>query len=143
MKKPIFYYLAGVLSTIAVPLALWGILYSTAGGGSDYNVISTSSSPDGKYVVTIYSSIGGGAAGWSSIRATVNPVSEPFSIEREKSDGRYMVFDVSYGDEVEAKWETNRNLLITYRNVNGDSGITIYKKPKDWDGEVKIKYNEK
>jgi hypothetical protein len=57
MRKPILYYLAGVLSAIAVPLALWGILYSAV-GGSDYDVISTSTSPDKKYVATVYSSMG-------------------------------------------------------------------------------------
>jgi hypothetical protein len=141
MRKPILYYLAGVLSAIAVPLALWGILYSAV-GGSDYDVISTSTSPDKKYVATVYSSMGGGAAGWCSIRATVNPTTEPFSIEREKNEGKYVVFNVNCGSEVEAQWETNKNLLITYKNLNNDFGITVYKKPIDWYREVKIRYIE-
>ncbi|MEA2205213.1 MAG: hypothetical protein QOE77_1989 [Blastocatellia bacterium] len=148
MRKPIFYYLAGVLSVIAVLVVLWafGLILAKAfdfgGGGSDYIVTETSPSPDGKYVATIYNVAGGGAAGWCSRRATVNPSSEPFTIEREKREGKYLVFDVSCGTEVNAKWEGDRSLLITYKNLNKDFGITVYKKPSDWDRNVAIKYIE-
>ncbi len=141
MKKPIFYYFAGVLSAIAVPLALWGILYSAV-GGSDYDIISTSTSPDEKHVATVYSSMGGGAAGWCNLRVTVNPATEPFSIEREKNEGKYVVFHVSCGSEVVVRWETNENLLVRYKNLNKDFGITVYKTPGDWDKEIKIRYIE-
>ena len=148
MRRPIIYYFAGVLTVV---LVLGGCracglnlnnLFRFTGGGSDYHVIDTSPSPDGKFVATIYSASGGGAAGWCSIRATVNPASEPFSIEREQTEGKYVVFNVSCGSEVKTKWETDRTLVVTYKNLNKDFGISVYKKPTDWDRGVSIKYVE-
>ncbi len=149
MRKPIFYYLAGILTVVAPIVLLWGLnlmlenALGFGGGGSNYDVKSTSLSPDGKFVATVYSAMGGGAAGWCSIRVTVNPQSEPFSVEREKTEGKYVVSTVSCGSQVETEWEGERNLLIAYTVPGGDSGISIYKKPVDWDGTVKIRYVEK
>ena len=145
MRKPAFYYLAGVLTVIAPILLLWGfgLWLKSAIGESDYDVISTSPSPDEKFVATIYSVMGGGAAGWCNIRVTVNPQNEPFSIEREKTEGKYVVSTISCGSQVEAKWEEGRNLTIIYTMPSADSGISIYKKPVDWDRTVKIGYVEK
>lgn len=149
MRKPIFYYIAGILSAIAVLVMLWGFglilenAFDFGGGGSDYNVMSTSRSPDGKYVATVYTGMGGGAAGWCSIRVTVNPVNEPFSIEREKKEGKYVVFNISCNSDVEAKWEGDKNLLVSFKVPSGESGFSVYRKPVDWNGEIKIRYLEK
>lgn len=148
--KSFLYFLAGAFTVIAIiavyvfgQLGLLSSMFLLVGsGGSEYRVIGSSSSPDGKYVATVYSKMGGGAAGWCSIRVTVNPENQPFSIEREKQYGKYVVSDVSCGSEVEARWEGDRSLLITYKGPSGESGISVYKKPVDWDREVKIRYVE-
>jgi len=148
MRRPIIYYFAGVLTVVLVLGVLWGFglifnnILDFGGGGSDYHVNDTSSSPDRKYVATIYGVSGGGAAGWCGIRVTVNPASEPFSIEREKTEGKYVVFNASCSTEVKTKWETDRTLVVTYKSLNKDFGISVYKKPTDWDREVSIKYVE-
>lgn len=149
MRNPIFYYLAGVLSAIAVLVTLWGfgLILENAldfgSGGSDYNVISTAPSPDGKYVATVYTGMGGGAAGWCSIRITVNPANEPFSIEREKKEGKYVVFSINCNSEVEAKWEGDNSLLVSFKGPRSESGFSVYRTPVDWNREVKIRYLEK
>ncbi|HEU0185732.1 MAG TPA: hypothetical protein VFS27_10495 [Blastocatellia bacterium] len=149
MSKPIFYYIAGILSVTAVLAMLWGfglILengFDVGGGDGDYNVINTSPSPDGKYVATVYTGMGGGAAGWCYIRVTLNPVNEPFSIEREKKEGKYMVFNISCNSEVETEWEGDKNLLVSFKVPSSESGFSVYRKPIDWDREIKIRYLEK
>jgi hypothetical protein len=149
MRKSIFYFVAGGSSVIAVLAMLWGYgliledALNFGGEGGDYNVINTSPSPDGKYVATVYTGMGGGAAGWCYIRVTVNPATEPFSIEREKKDGKYMVFNIDCNSEVETKWEDAKNLLVYFKVLSSDSGFSVYRKPVDWDREIKIRYLEK
>jgi hypothetical protein len=149
MKKPIFYYTAGILSVIAVLVTLWGYgqmlqnALDLGVGGSEYNVLNTSNSPDGKYVATVYTRMGGGAAGWCDIRVTVNPVNEPFGIEREEKEGKYVVFNISCNSEVEVKWEGAKNLLVSFKVPSSESGFSVYRKPVDWDREIKIRYLEK
>jgi len=149
MRKPIFYFVTGALSVIAVFAMLWsfGLIFENAldlgGGDGDYNVINTSPSPDGKYVATVYTGMGGGAAGWCYIRVTVNPVNEPFSIEREKKEGKYMVFNISCSSEVETKWGGDKNLLVSFKVPSSESGFSMYRFPADWNREIKIRYMEK
>jgi hypothetical protein len=149
MKKPVLYYIAGILSVIAVLVTLWGfgLIFENAldfgGGGSEYNVINTSHSPDGKYVANVYTRMGGGAAGWCDIRVTVNPANESFSIEREKTEGKYVVFNINCNSDVEVKWEGDKNLLVSFKGPSSESGFSVYRKPVGWDREIKIRYLEK
>jgi hypothetical protein len=148
MKKPIFYYIAGILSVIVVLVMLWGFglifedTFYFGDGGSDYNVKSTSHSPDNKYVATVYTGMGGGAAGWCNTRVTVNPANEPFSIEREKEDGKYVVFSISCNSDVETEWEGAQNLLVSFKGPSDESGFSVYRKPVGWNREIKIRYLE-
>ena len=129
MKKPIFYFIAGILSVIAVLVTFWGygriFELDLGGGASEYNVLNTSHSPDGKYVATVYTRMGGGAAGWCDIRVTVNPVNEPFSIEREKKEGKYVVFNISCNSDVEVKWEDAENLLEVISKVEKIANLGV------------------
>jgi hypothetical protein len=149
MKKPVLYYIAGVLSLIVVLITLWGfgLIFENAldvgRGGSEYNIINTSQSPDGKYVATVYTRMGGGAAGWCDLRVTVNSVNEPFSIKREKEEGKYVIFNISCNSDVEVKWEGDKNLLVSFKGPSSESGFSVYRKPVDWDREIKIRYLEK
>ncbi len=77
---------------------------------SEYNIISSTPSPDGKNVAIVYAGWGGGAAGWTFLRATIVPASEQFNSEQNYD----YVFDVKGGKDVEIIWEGNDNLLITY-----------------------------
>jgi hypothetical protein len=147
MKKPIFYFIAGILSVIAVLVTLWGygkiFELDLGGGDSEYNVLNTSHSTDSKYVATVYTRMGGGAAGWCDIRVTVNPVNEPFSAERERKEGKYVVFNISCNSEVEVKWEGAENLLVSFKVPSSESGFSMYRKPVTWDRKIKIRYLEK
>src|SRR5882672_11442300 len=97
--------------------------------------INTSPSPDGKYVATVYTGMGGGAAGWRYIRGTVNPANEPFSIDSEKKDGKHMVFNIDCSSGVEVKWEDSQKLLVSFKVPSGESGFSVYRKPVDWTRE--------
>src|SRR5262245_13174760 len=147
MKKPIFYYIAGILSVAAVVVTLWGFgrifELDLGGGDSEYNVLNTSHSPESKYVATVYTRMGGGAAGGCDIRVTVNAVSETFSTEREKKEGQYMVFNISCNSDVEVKWEGAENLLVSFKVPSSESGFSMYRKPVAWDRKIKIRYLEK
>jgi hypothetical protein len=87
--------------------------------------------------------MGGGAAGWCVIRVTVNPVNESFSIEREKKEGKYVVFNISCDRDVEAKWEDDNNLLVSFKGPSSESGFSVYRRPVGRDREIKIRYLEK
>jgi hypothetical protein len=147
MRKPIFYYLAGVLTVVAVPAILWGMgrilagsVIDFGGGGSDVvTVLNTVPAPDGEYVATTYSAMGGGAAGWCFKRVTVNKKAEPFSWDKEKERGGYS-FDVSCISDIELKWEGNRKLVVAYTGSDNDAGISISQRPISEDRAVRIKY---
>ena len=144
MKKPVFYYSAGVLSVAILLAILWGFgfLLESAfdmGGGDEERVVSSLSSPDGEYVATTYVAMGGGAAGWCYKRVSINKKSEPFSLEKERERGGYS-FDVSCGSELEVKWESNRELLVSYTGSENEAGISIYQRPVSQDRAVRIKY---
>jgi hypothetical protein len=149
MKKPIFYYVVGILSAIAILVTPWGLglvienIVDFGGGAGEYTVLNTSHSPDGKYVATVYTGMGGGAAGWCVIRVTVNPINEPFSIEREKKEGKYVVFNIGCNSDVEVKWEDAKNLLVSFKGPSSESGFSVYRKPVDRERVIKIRYLEK
>jgi hypothetical protein len=56
----------------------------------------------------------------------VNPINEPFSIEREKKEGKYMVFNISCNSEVETKWESDKTLLVSLKVPSSESGFSVY-----------------
>ena len=145
MRKPIVYYLAGVLTVLAVLAVLWGVglmfqnIFDCGGGGETVTVLDNVPSPDGEYVATTYSAMGGGAAGWCFKRVTINKKLAPFSWDKEKERGGYS-FDVSCHSNIELRWDSNRELVIAYTGSDNQTGISISQVPRSEDGAVKIKY---
>ncbi len=142
--------MAGVVS-VMLPLALlmgFGLLADTVfertlgSAGSDITVDNNVSSPDGEYVATTYTGMGGGAAGWCFRRVTVNKKDAPFSWENEKQRGGYS-FNVSCGSEIEMIWEEPRKILVTYTGSDDWAGISVYQRSMSNDREVKIRYQPK
>ncbi len=143
-KNPIFKYVAlGIGVAVLLGIAwLFGnlALNLSSGGSGDYDIISTTPSPDGKYVAIVYSGSGGGAAGWTFLRATVNPADEPFNPEKSAN----FVFDIKGSEEIETKWEGNSNLLIiyTYKPENTNTYFKVSKETLSTNTGVKIRYIE-
>lgn len=138
-----FVFRGGVAFILLLPLILL-VLVAYAlrdmGGGGEYNVISSTYSPDGKYVVIVYSGSGGGAAGWTFFRATVNSADEPFDPENDK-----YILDIKGGSEIQPVWEGSNNLVITYTYKPGKTNtyFRISKETISRHTGVKIRYVEK
>ena len=116
MRRPYFYFIAGagtvVLTIGAFFLAIFllnlALEDAFAGNeGSTTTVIATTPSPDQKHIATVYSNMGGGAAGWCSMKVNVRKSEEQFSSPGD-------VFSASCGTEVQAQWESNETLRILY-----------------------------
>ncbi len=140
MKKPYFYFIAGVGSVVAAIgafLVLIFILNLALGsmfagdGGSTTSFITTTPSPNQKHIATIYSSMGGGAAGWCYIGVNIRKSEEQFSSNEN-------VFSSSCGTKTDAEWQGDGILRISY---SSDSEIlSLRQKGLSADKTVKIIY---
>jgi hypothetical protein len=146
MRKPIVYYLAGALTVILILAVLWGfglILQNAfdfgGGGGETVTVLNTVPAPDGEYVATTYSAMGGGAAGWCFKRVTVNNKLAPFDWNKEKQRGGFS-FDVSCHSDIDLNWDGNRELVVAYTGSDSQGWISVSHRPTSEDGAVRIKY---
>lgn len=133
MEKPILQYteiadtkvskyfkVGTILFFILLPFAFlvlvsWALSGISGDGSGEYNIISSTPSPDGKNIAIVYAGSGGGAAGWSFCHATIVAASEQFNPEQHND----YIFDIKGGRNVEAIWEGNDNLLITYTYKSG------------------------
>lgn len=77
----------------------------------EIHVMSESVSPDGQYVVTVFSCAGGGAAGYTYTNVSLRPVSEPFN-QREFLLGEHLWHSFT---NISATWENESNLTVAYR----------------------------
>lgn len=145
LRKPSFYYFAGVLTVICVLVALYGfnllLEFTFDSGNGEYNIISSTPSPDGKNIAIIYAGWGGGAAGWSFCRATIVPANEQFNPEQNYD----YVFDVKGGRDVKTIWEGNNNLLITYvyKPEKTNSYLRVSKEIYSRHTGINVRYIEK
>ena len=93
---------------------------------SNWKVMNTLPSPNGEYVATIYSVMGGGAAGWCEQRVAVNSKKAPFNLERTNKGADYC-FSASCGSKVEMVWEPDNSALrITY--TVDEAGVSTYQR---------------
>jgi hypothetical protein len=111
--------------------------FSNSGGG-EYNIVSSTPSPDGKNVAVIYAGMGGGAAGWTFLRATIVPASEQLNPEQHQD----YVFDIKGGGNIEPQWADNEHLLITY-TVRANSYLRVSRQNYSRNTGVNIRYVEK
>lgn len=133
-----------------LPIALAGpIIFALAmallaGCGNDdwkttdeVEILSESKSPDGKYIVTVFSCSGGGAAGYTYTNVNLREASETLD-QRDFLLGKHLWNSFA---GISADWKDSETLEVTYRWASDDpdyktqNGQTVPKK-----GKVEINY---
>lgn len=130
------------LMTGAIILAL--VMTLLAGcGNNDWKTsdkvetLSESKSPDGKYIVTVFSCSGGGAAGYAYTNVNLREASEKLD-QRDFLLGEHLWNSFS---DITVNWQDSENLEVSYRwtsdhsDYKSKNGRTVPEK-----GKVKISY---
>jgi len=115
----------------AIPFALGMILVGVGSSAHTLSVLQEVLSPDGKYVATSYSDMGGGAAGWCTAEVNVRPV----GTELPPND---TVFAAHCGTKVNLAWNSASELSLEFSPDDIDFGVMHSSTTKD--GQVRI-YN--
>ena len=103
----------------------------------EVEILSETKSPDGKYIVTVFSCSGGGAAGYAYTNVNLRKVSETLD-QRDFLLGEHLWNSFS---DIKVKWRDSSNLEVTYQWTSDDpdykakNGRTVPKM-----GNVKISY---
>lgn len=143
MKKYYWYFIGG-LATVFIPVgvmfliilifaaALGGVL--TSDNKSHITVLAENTSPNQKYIVTTFSSMGGGAAGWCSAKVSIRRSEQDFNQDES-------VFSSHCGTKISTDWENDGRLRISYSTDEEMIGMN----QKGWnpDKTVKIIYKGK
>ena len=141
MKKPVYYFSYGVLAFIALYVSLWSMekflewTFDFEGDGPQVDIISTSISPNKEYKATLYSDMGGGAAGWCSIKVSLLKNTERFERYKETA------FATRCNIDVNMVWKDNKNLHISY--TLDKEGMSLYQTFLSSDKAVNISYSAK
>ena len=128
------------LAVIGAITILVGAVFAIMGGGSDYKIERSLPSPDGSRIATLYTGMGGGAAGWCSQVISVNTGSDPFSLETEKKSGAYQVFRANCTAKVAFRWLSDSVLHIEFSAADQGDSLSLYMRPTDQSGQVTVKY---
>ncbi|MCH1502381.1 MAG: DUF5412 domain-containing protein [Verrucomicrobiales bacterium] len=109
---------------VNLPSALiWPVIFALAmillaGCGNDawkttdeVEIVSESKSPDGKYIVTVFSCSGGGAAGYAYTNLNLREASETLD-QRDFLLGEHLWNSFS---DITVNWRDSVNLEVTYR----------------------------
>lgn len=141
MKKPYFYFIAGV-ATILLPVGVFILFIWVLGSAVEktfsnndrkdniYN-LSTSNSPNQNFISTTFSNSGGGAAGWCGQKVNIRKRDEVFD------SGEY-VFSTNCGTKILTNWEDNNTIRISFSP--NDKYLSLYQKGWNKDKTVKILY---
>lgn len=103
----------------------------------EVEILSESRSPDGKYIVTVFSCSGGGAAGYAYTNVNLREASETLD-QRDFLLGEHLWNSFS---DITVNWRDSANLEVTYQWASGNTdyksknGRTVPKL-----GNVKISY---
>lgn len=151
MSKPIVFFVAGVLTTIAcaalllLPTWLMATTFDlTNNGAVSYGLVKAIPSPNGKYAASIYTASGGGAAGWCYRRVAVTKKESPLDFVTKDKDLPSRVFDTTCRSEIELAWQGDKNLVITYSFTGSpEFGDQTFQKILSEDKEVKISFVSK
>lgn len=141
MKKPTTHFLAGVFTALGIYGGLWmlGFLleqtFDSGFKGHDISVVSTTIAPDQSYIATIYSDMGGGAAGWCYKGVDVRKTDQPFE------DGKHRVFSTGCGTDVVVRWQSDKYLQVNYSPDR--ESISLFQKFWSEDKAVRIYYATK
>lgn len=101
----------GVIALIV--LAAWAGMIFFVDSGSDIKVEQSLPSPDQKNIATLYTGMGGGAAGWCSMYVAINSSSTPFSPSVENSSPKDRVYMGSCSIKPKLNWVSPTVLQIT------------------------------
>lgn len=110
-------------------------------GKSDFNIIRTAESPDGKYSATFWSRMGGGAAGWCRQYINVYGKEKTFDLNKSEENQKTQVFDVRCDSDVEMNWKSANHLHIAFSVDKNGTNAAMNSENKD--GAVKISYQVK
>ena len=103
----------------------------------EVEILSESKSPDGKYIVTVFSCSGGGAAGYAYTNVNLREASEKLD-QRDFLLGEHLWNSFS---DITVNWQDPENLEVTYQwasdhpDYKAKNGRTVPEK-----GKVKISY---
>ena len=132
-----FLFLVG----FAIFAFIYGDFLDFSGGSKGtFNISQTLKSPDENHTATLWTGMGGGAAGWCYKRISIDAKENPFDLEKELEKGGY-IFSVNCGSEVQMNWENDSQLNVSYTNQK--YGISVYQNPASKDDKVKIFYDIK
>jgi hypothetical protein len=113
----------GVLSLLVVAaILLFGAVFS---GGNTYEISNTTISPSGKHYASLYTGMGGGAAGWCRIGVIIYPA-KSFEDSEEELIKQWSVIDGRCSEEFKFKWGNSENLKITSSSVKVPEGVSIH-----------------
>jgi hypothetical protein len=135
------YFLYGFGVVVLICLVFAALLYSASslmfwGAGFSEHTLDTlqeTKSPNGTYVATSYSDMGGGAAGWCVAEVNVRKVGTELPPNEE-------IFAAHCGTKVELVWNSDDQLTIKFTPDDIDFGVTQFATSKD--GSVRLKYIE-
>ncbi len=141
-------FVPALLQTIgafAVAAALGGlVLYAilASDSRSDTTVNKALVSPDGAYTATLYTSMGGGAAGWCSMKIAVNPRDTPFDAAADSEiQYRFLVYDGRCAPTPKMQWQSPALLAVALPGFVGEEWARASVKGKDDSGNVTINFD--
>lgn len=141
MRKPIRYFLAGVICFVIIYACLWlaGFLieraFKGAIGGSDILGATDSISPNQQYVATTFTDMGGGAAGWCFRGVTLRKSDQQFDPNKNR------VFNIQCNTEVTIAWRDERTVLISF-STDAES-VSLDQQSWSDDKTIRILYDGK
>lgn len=141
MKKPFFYFIAG-FGTVFAPIGIflifiWIFVFTFADltehqpQKADVSILSSTTSPNQKFIATTFANSGGGAASSCGLKVNVRNSDKQF-------DSNETVFVASCGTKIKTVWEDDKTLRITYSTEN--KILSLQQKGWDVDKTVKIIY---
>lgn len=131
--------LLGIIALVGI--VVFAILTFGIRASDEYEVILKGESPDGEYIATFYSNMGGGAAGWCRLHVSVTHASYPLRITDRRGALSHEVFSASCNSEINLQWVSDRELRIKYTGIDSPLGIRVHMKSHNSDNKIKIKYD--
>jgi hypothetical protein len=140
MKRFIVISLASIggLALLLVVLVLLSSAFISSPESTDFNLKTEASSPDAQFRAAHFVGMGGGAAGWCNEVVTVQPASARNRSNELTRD--FKVFSVSCGSDVQLRWNSNKELVVSFSLKGRSYGASTYMRPQDSTGKIHVRY---
>lgn len=139
--KRVFVLTLASIGLLSVVLAVGTAVFVFGlDSGSDYKVESVLEAPDHQHTATLYTAMGGGAAGWCSQVISITTPSQPFSLSTESKSGAFQVFRANCSVVVHAYWLSPTQFQVGFSPGNDSGGVSVYMQERDNTGAISIKY---